>query len=67
MTDSVIQYKNNPLLSPKGLKPSNEHMIIECLLNSGVFEFKRLAERTAQKEGVFSVGGRSEVQFGVNG
>ena len=62
MTDIAIRYKNNPLLSPKDLKPSNENMIIECLLNPGVFEFNgkigllvRVAERTIQKEGLVSV------------
>ncbi len=62
MTDIANRYKQNPLISPKDLKPSNEHMIIECLLNPGVFEFKgrigllvRVAERTVQKEGIVSV------------
>lgn len=39
MTDIVNRYKQNPLLSPKGLKPSNENMIIECLLNPGGVTF----------------------------
>tara|TARA_R110002049_G_scaffold246356_1_gene420408 strand:+ start:91 stop:1140 length:1050 start_codon:yes stop_codon:yes gene_type:complete len=62
MPDIAIRYKQNPLLSPKDLEPSNENMIIECLLNPGVFEFNgktgllvRVAERTLQKEGVMSV------------
>ena len=62
MTDIAIRYKKNPLLSPKDLKPSDENMIIECLLNPGVFEFNgktglliRVAERTVQKEGILSV------------
>ncbi len=62
MTDIAIRHKKNPLLSPKDLKPSNENMIIECLLNPGVFEFNgkiglliRVAERTIQKEGIVSV------------
>tara|TARA_R110000868_G_scaffold83058_6_gene234723 strand:- start:14866 stop:15915 length:1050 start_codon:yes stop_codon:yes gene_type:complete len=62
MTDIAIRHKQNPLLSPKDLKPSNQYMIIECLLNPGVFEFNgkigllvRVAERTVQKEGVLSV------------
>ncbi len=62
MTDIAKRYKRNPLLSPKDLKPSNKNMIIECLLNPGVFEFNgktgllvRVAERTVQKEGVLSV------------
>jgi len=62
MTDIAKRYKHNPLLSPKDLKPSNKHMIIEGLLNPGVFEFNgktgllvRVAERTVQKEGIMSV------------
>jgi len=62
MTDFAKRHKQNPLLSPNDLKPSNKHMIIECLLNPGVFEFKgeigllvRVAERTVQKKGMVSV------------
>lgn len=62
MADVSIRYKQNPLLSPKDLKPSNVNMIIECLLNPGVFEFNgkigllvRVAERTVQKKGKLSV------------
>jgi predicted GH43/DUF377 family glycosyl hydrolase len=62
MTDIANRYNQNPLLSPKDLKPSEENMIIECLLNPGVFEYNgkigllvRVAERTVQKEGVISV------------
>lgn len=62
MADIAIRHKNNPLLSPKDLKPCNENMIIECLLNPGAFEFNgktgllvRVAERTIQKEGLLSV------------
>lgn len=62
MTDIANRYKNNPLLSPKDLNPSNNKMIIECLLNPGVFEFNgqigllvRVAERTVQNEGMLSV------------
>ncbi|MEE9363688.1 MAG: glycoside hydrolase family 130 protein [Cellulophaga sp.] len=62
MTDIAHRHIKNPLLSPKDLKPSNENMIIECLLNPGMFEFDgkigmllRVAERTVQKVGVVSV------------
>ncbi len=62
MADIAIRHNQNPLLSPKDLDPSNENMMIECLLNPGVFEFNektgllvRVAERTVQKEGVMSV------------
>lgn len=62
MTDIALRHKNNPLLSPKDLKPSNENMVIECLLNPGMFEFNgkkgmlvRVAERTVQKNGIISV------------
>lgn len=62
MADISIRHKNNPLLSPKNLAPSDPNMIIECLLNPGVFRFSgktgllvRVAERTVQKEGIVSV------------
>lgn len=62
MNDIATRNKQNPLLSPKDLNPSSEHMIIECLLNPGVFSFKgkigllvRVAERTVQNEGFLSV------------
>ena len=62
MKDIAKRFEQNPILSPKDLKPSNENMIIECLLNPGVFTFKgktgllvRVAERTIQKENLLSV------------
>ncbi|WNH11159.1 glycoside hydrolase family 130 protein [Thalassobellus suaedae] len=62
MKDISKRHSQNPLLSPKDLSPSNENMIIECLLNPGVFEFDgkicllvRVAERTVQKDGFLSV------------
>lgn len=62
MADIAKRYGNNPILTPNDLKPSNENMVIECLLNPGVFRFRnrtwmlvRVAERTKQKENVISV------------
>ena len=62
MKDIAKRFEQNPLLSPMDLNPSNESMIIECLLNPGVFTFKgktgllvRVAERTIQKENLLSV------------
>ncbi|MFV0540854.1 MAG: glycoside hydrolase family 130 protein [Aestuariibaculum sp.] len=62
MADISNRYNKNPLLSPKDLRPSNENMVIECLLNPGVFKYNgkigllvRVAERTVQKEGLLSV------------
>ena len=62
MSDIANRNQQNPLLKPKDLNPSNNNMIIECLLNPGVFEFNgkiwllvRVAERTIQKEGILSV------------
>ena len=62
MTDKAKRNEQNPLLSPRDLKPSEENMIVECILNPGVFEFNdkkgllvRVAERTVQKEGLVSV------------
>ena len=62
MMDIATRHKENPLLSPKDLNASDESMIIECLLNPGVFKFKektwllvRVAERSVQKEGSLAV------------
>lgn len=62
MADIAKRYRLNPILSPKDLKASDEKMIIECLLNPGVFQFKgktwllvRVAERTIQKKDWISV------------
>lgn len=62
MADISLRHNLNPILSPKDLKPSTKNMIIECLLNPGVFKFQgkigllvRVAERTVQSEGVLSV------------
>ncbi len=62
MSDIAIRYHKNPILSPKDLNPSNPNMIIECLLNPGVFKFNdkigllvRVAERTIQNEGYLTV------------
>ncbi|SHJ06961.1 glycoside hydrolase family 130 protein [Pseudozobellia thermophila] len=62
MKKIVARHGQNPLLSPKDLKPSRPGMVIECLLNPGAFKYKgktgivlRVAERTQQKEGMVSV------------
>ncbi|MGJ8550736.1 hypothetical protein [Winogradskyella wichelsiae] len=56
MSDIAVRCKLNPILSPKDLEPSNPHMVIEGLLNPGVFEFDgkigvlvRVAERSIQR------------------
>jgi predicted GH43/DUF377 family glycosyl hydrolase len=62
MSDIAVRNKQNPILSPEMLKSSDALMIIECLLNPGVFKFNgktwllvRVAERTVQDEGSLSV------------
>lgn len=62
MTGAARRFRQNPLLSPKDIKPSREGMVIECLLNPGVFTFEgktwlllRVAERPVQPEGHISV------------
>lgn len=56
------RFEKNPLIKPMDLKPSRAGMIIECLLNPGVFEFDnkiwlllRVAERPEQEEGFVSL------------
>ncbi|MDL2256061.1 glycoside hydrolase family 130 protein, partial [Parabacteroides sp. OttesenSCG-928-K15] len=59
--DLAIRSQENPLLTPKDLKPVIPGMEIACLLNPGVFRYKdkiglvvRVAERPMQKEGEVS-------------
>ncbi|TCC96261.1 glycoside hydrolase family 130 protein [Pedobacter hiemivivus] len=61
MKDQAQRFIQNPLLSPKDLKPSRAGLEIVCLLNPGVFTFQgktwllvRVAERPAQQEGIIS-------------
>jgi predicted GH43/DUF377 family glycosyl hydrolase len=61
MADIAKRFKENPLLSPGDLPSSHPGLQIECLLNPGVFRFKkkiclliRVAERPVQKDGFIS-------------
>lgn len=56
-----MRHAHNPILSPEDLRPSQESMRIECLLNPGVFRFDgkiwlllRVAERPEQTDGEIS-------------
>jgi predicted GH43/DUF377 family glycosyl hydrolase len=56
------RFEQNPLLTPKDIKPSRKDMVVECLLNPGVFRFNkktwllvRVAERPKQTEDSISV------------
>ena len=60
--DIAKRFSQNPILSPKDIKPSSDSMIIECLLNPGVFKYEgkiwlllRVAERPMQEEGKISM------------
>ena len=62
MTDLAVRFAANPLLRPSDVKPSLEGLVVECLLNPGVFEFEgmiclliRVAERPVQQSGTISV------------
>ncbi len=39
MAGISIRYIQNPIISPKDIKPNNKQVKIECLLNPGVFKF----------------------------
>jgi predicted GH43/DUF377 family glycosyl hydrolase len=61
MKDLAQRFIQNPLLSPRDLKPSRPGLEITCLLNPGVFTFEgktwllvRVAERPRQQEGIIS-------------
>ena len=60
--DIARRFEHNPLLTPKNIKPSRNDMVVECLLNPGVFRFDkkiwllvRVAERLKQTEGTIRV------------
>jgi predicted GH43/DUF377 family glycosyl hydrolase len=62
VVDIARRFEQNPLLSPKDIKSSSSEMVVECLLNPGVFRFEkkiwllmRVAERPQQKEGYISI------------
>ncbi len=73
MADISRRFAENPILKPADLRPSIDGMVVECLLNPGVFRFNgqtwllvRVAERPAQKPGKTSfpiLGGNGELQI----
>lgn len=55
------RFSNNPILTTGDIRPSMPGLVVECVLNPGVFQFEgktwlllRVAERPAQKEGMVS-------------
>jgi predicted GH43/DUF377 family glycosyl hydrolase len=62
VSDIARRFDQNPLLTPKDIKPSREGMKVQCLLNPGVFRFDkkiwlliRVAECPEQTEGYISI------------
>ncbi len=58
MADIARRFPGNPLLRPKDIPPSQSGLVVECLLNPGVFRFEhrtwllmRIAERPEQRPG----------------
>ena len=61
MTDLAQRQRGNPLLTPNQVRPSRPDLVVECLLNPGVFRFEneiwllvRVAERPVQNTGRIS-------------
>jgi beta-1,2-mannobiose phosphorylase / 1,2-beta-oligomannan phosphorylase len=57
----IKRFTDNPILTTKDIKPSRPGLMVECVLNPGVFQFEgktwlllRVAERPEQKEGKVS-------------
>lgn len=55
------RFEQNPILTTKDIQPSHPGLVVECVLNPGVFSFDhktwlllRVAERPVQKEGYIS-------------
>lgn len=69
----VKRFSENPILTTSDIKPSRPGLVVECVLNPGVFRFEdktwlllRVAERPLQKEGTVSfpimdAGGNTEI------
>jgi predicted GH43/DUF377 family glycosyl hydrolase len=58
MADLARRFAENPILKPADIRPSVPGMVVECLLNPGVFRFRdqvwlllRVAERPRQEPG----------------
>ena len=56
-----IRFSQNPILITKDIQPSQPDLVVECVLNPGVFSFEgktwlllRVAERPVQKDGIIS-------------
>ena len=61
MTDVAKRFEHYPILLPRDVRPSMDGLVVECLLNPGVFRFQgrtwlllRVAERPQQKEQTIS-------------
>ncbi|MCC6461763.1 MAG: glycoside hydrolase family 130 protein [Saprospiraceae bacterium] len=55
------RFEQNPILTTRDIRPSHPGLVVECVLNPGVFSFEnktwlllRVAERPVQKEGLIS-------------
>ena len=55
------RFTTNPIINTRDIAPSRPDLVVECILNPGVFRFEnkiwlllRVAERPVQKEGVVS-------------
>jgi len=62
MADIAKRFKENPILTPADLPPSQERLKIECVFNPGAFKYKnktwlllRVAERPVQKDNIISL------------
>jgi beta-1,2-mannobiose phosphorylase / 1,2-beta-oligomannan phosphorylase len=72
VSDIVRRFEQNPLLAPKDIKSSQDDMVVERLLNPGVFRFDkkiwlllRVAERPQQKEGFVSIARRVDGEIEI--
>src|ERR1051325_4985115 len=61
MTELAHRFGENPILAPANCRPSRGDLVVECLLNPGVFRYKgriglllRVAERPRQEKGWIS-------------
>ena len=62
MADLAKRFTNNPIITPADIKPSQEGLIVECVLNPGAFKYQnktgllmRIAENAPSTDTTISV------------
>jgi predicted GH43/DUF377 family glycosyl hydrolase len=72
VSDIVRRFEENPLITPKDIKPSSEEMVVERISNPGAFRFDKkiwllisVAERPQQTDGYITIATRKEGEIEI--